>query len=168
MENHPDLDMKYISDSKVNMKSKSKFEASKYVIGIFLVRFSKSCGAKVKTFSYYNDNESKAEALIEAKKYRNKVCAKFCFPNKTDRMFKNKIATHKTSALPIGIYKFTNRSAPIIQCSWNPKVGISKTKSFSIPKYGEEEAIQMAIDYRNERLHEIHSESETCIVHNLS
>lgn len=40
--------------------------------------------------------------------------------------------------------------------SWRPKPGVQKSTSFSIRKYGEEKALQLAIEHRRQMMKKIH------------
>lgn len=43
--------------------------------------------------------------------------------------------------------------------SWRPKPGVQKCTSFSIKKYGKEEAFKMAVEHRRKVMREIHGEN---------
>jgi hypothetical protein len=42
--------------------------------------------------------------------------------------------------------------------SWRPKPGVQKSTSFSIKKYGEEKALEMAINHRRQMMKKIHGD----------
>ena len=42
--------------------------------------------------------------------------------------------------------------------SWRPKPGVQKSTSFSIKKYGEQKALEMAINHRRQMMKKIHGD----------
>lgn len=67
----------------------------------------------------------------------------------------------RNSSGVIGVCRTSKKSASgktneCYSVSWRPEPGVQKCTSFSIRKYGEKKAFQLAVAYRKERLREIY------------
>ncbi|MEZ6092797.1 MAG: AP2 domain-containing protein [Pirellulaceae bacterium] len=98
---------------------------------------------------------SRPKALAAAKKFRDSVLKK----NKgfSKKELANRASSRNTSGI-VGVryseeVHGTGKNKRVYGfwvASWNPKAGVRKTKRYSIDKYGDDEAMQMAIKAREE------------------
>lgn len=70
-------------------------------------------------------------------------------------------ARNSTGVLGVCRTSKTGLNGQVNECfsvSWRPKPGVQKCTSFSIRKYGEKKAFQLAVEHRKRMLEEIHGE----------
>jgi hypothetical protein len=117
-----------------------------------------------KTYSkFFSDGKYKGteEALKEARIYRDNLWKSLQAIPK--RPLKRRVvasdARNSTGELGVTRNVKTNSNGTKYECysvTWHPEPGVQKCTSFSIKKYGEKQALKLAINYRHERMREIH------------
>ncbi|HYX07369.1 MAG TPA: hypothetical protein VE912_11605 [Bacteroidales bacterium] len=118
-----------------------------------------------KTYSkLYSDNKygGKERALKIAKKARKMAeQAMKSIPTKRTRRLVKSDRRNKTGVIGVNRTKKRNRSGTVseyYQVTWSPKPGTTKNKQWSINKYGEDKAFQLACDFRHQVMRNIHGE----------
>ncbi len=116
-----------------------------------------------KTYSkLYSDNKygGKDRALKIAKKARKvAVQAMKSVPTKRSRRLVTSDRRNKTGVIGVNRTKKRNRSGTVseyYQVTWSPKTGKTKNKQWSIKKYGEKKAFELACEFRHEVMRDIH------------
>lgn len=117
-----------------------------------------------KTYSkLFSDRKwgGKSEALKEARLYRDQLLVKLrSIPRETkSRRLVYQDARNSTGV--IGVCRTTkrNKNGSVTECysvSWRPEPGIQKCTSFSIRKYGEQKAFQLAVAHRKKMMKAIY------------
>ena len=105
---------------------------------------------------YFRDSEygSKRKALTAAQDYRDEM--EGSLKGFTAKQLSKKVRANNTSGTP-GVRRVEEQdprwpSEPkyaYYVAQWSPEKGVRKTKRFSIEKYGEKKALQLAIKARN-------------------
>lgn len=118
-----------------------------------------------KTYSkLYSDNKygGKERALKIAKKARKMAeQAMKSVPTKRTRRLVKSDRRNKTGVIGVNRTKKKNRSGTVseyYQVTWSPKPGKTKNKQWSINKYGEDKAFEMACNFRHEVMQSIHGD----------
>ena len=117
-----------------------------------------------KTYSrFFSDGKysGKDEALQQARTHRDELWESLqAIPKKQP---KQRVVTSnsKNTSGELGVTRTvkTRSNGTRYECysvTWHPEPGVQKCTSFSIKKYGEKQALKLAIDYRRERMREIH------------
>lgn len=117
-----------------------------------------------KTYSkLFSDKKSggRAKALEAAIEYRGALLRRLKeIPQKPRaRRLVYRDTRNSTGVLGVSRTKKRNKNGTITDCysvSWRPQPGVQKCTSFSIRKYGEKKAFEMAVAYRRQRLKEIY------------
>ncbi len=111
----------------------------------------------------FSDRKSggKSKAQNLARQYRDELRERLAeIPNKPrGRRIVYRDSRNATGV--IGVCRTAKRSTngKVYECysvSWRPEEGVQKATSFSIRKYGEKRAFQLAVAHRRKMLHEIH------------
>lgn len=101
------------------------------------------------------------EALDQARAYRDKLWNKLDELPRQPRRRRLVLRDSRNSTGVLGVCR-TKKKTPngtINECysvTWRPEPGKQKCTSFSIRKYGEERAFEMAVEHRRKMLEEIH------------
>jgi hypothetical protein len=109
-----------------------------------------------KTFSkLFSDQKwgGKTRALVMATSYRHTLYDEIAkIPERTrKRRIVRKDSRNTTGVLGVCRVRKTSAKGDPIECysvSWRPEPGVQKCTSFSIKKYGEKKALQLAINHR--------------------
>ena len=117
-----------------------------------------------KTFSkLFSDIKcgSKENALEEARTYRNDLHNNLESVPKAPRARRIVTRDSRNSTGVLGVCRTTKKGlkGKLNECysvSWRPAPGIQKCTSFSIHKYGEKKAFELAVAFRRAKLEEIH------------
>jgi len=103
----------------------------------------------------------KRKALASARAYRDKLLKKLDkIPKKPqERRLVSKDCRNVTGIL--GVCRTTKKSpsGSVTECysvSWRPEPGVQRCTSFSINKYGEKKAFQLAVALRRQKMREVH------------
>lgn len=117
-----------------------------------------------KTYSkLFSDKKSggKEMALRMAREHRDSLMERLdSIPNRERKrrvVFRD--ARNKTGVLGVCRTAKKGPNGKMHECysvSWRPEPGTQKCTSFSINKYGEEKAFKMAVEFRKQRMREIH------------
>lgn len=104
---------------------------------------------------------TKAKALVAAKEYRATLQEELAqIPQKPRaRRIVNRDSRNKTGVLGVSRTKKKSPTGAVSECfsvSWRPEPGVQKCTSFSIQKYGEKKAFEMAVALRMKKMREIH------------
>ncbi|MEX0324530.1 MAG: AP2 domain-containing protein [Puniceicoccaceae bacterium] len=101
------------------------------------------------------------DSLQQAREFREKLAAQLqSIPQKPrSRRIVKQDSRNRTGV--IGVCRTTKKSpnGNLNECysvSWRPEPGVQKCTSFSIRKYGEKKAFQLAVAHRKKMLREIH------------
>lgn len=117
-----------------------------------------------KTYSkLFSDKKfgSEKKALNEAKKYKKRLDEELTKIPKKPKGRRIVFADARNATGVLGVsrtQKYTN-SGTAHECysvSWHPEPGVQKCTSFSINKYGEKEALKLAINLRKKKMQEIY------------
>jgi hypothetical protein len=117
-----------------------------------------------KTYSkLFSDRKwgGKREALAEAKRFRESLQEELEKIPSKPRGRRVVYRDSRNSTGVLGVCRTAKRSAngTLNECysvSWRPEPGVQKCTSFSIRKYGERKAFQLAVAHRKKMLREIH------------
>ncbi len=117
-----------------------------------------------KTFSrLFSDKKwgGKRPALQEAKKYRDSLREELDRIPTKPRGRRLVFRDSRNTTGVLGVCRTSKRSASgkLNECysvSWRPEPGVQKCTSFSIRKYGEQKAFELAVAHRRKMLKEIH------------
>jgi hypothetical protein len=109
-------------------------------------------------------NGGKAAALVEAQSYRDKLKANLEEIPAKPRARRIVISDARNTTGIIGVSRTAKKSpnGTVNDCysvSWRPERGVQKCTSFSIRKYGEEKAFQLAVAHRKRMMKEIHGDA---------
>jgi len=104
------------------------------------------------------------EALEEARAYRDKLHGKLEELPQKPRARRIVLHDVRNTSGVLGVCRTTKKSpsGSINECysvSWRPEPGVQKCTSFSIRKYGEKKAFQLAVAHRRKMLKEIYGPS---------
>lgn len=116
-----------------------------------------------KTFSrLFSDQKcgSKVEALAKAREFRDSLHRQLNEVPKQPRMRRLIARDIRNSTGVLGVCRTSKRgpSGAISECfsvSWRPQPGVQKCTSFSIRKYGERKAFQLAVALRRKMVKEV-------------
>jgi hypothetical protein len=120
-----------------------------------------------KTYSrLFSDQKcgGKSEALKEAREFRDRLYEKLEDIPKAPRARRVVMRDARNSTGVLGVCR-TSKKGPngaVNDCysvSWRPAPGVQKCTSFSIRKYGEKKAFQLAVAHRKKMLKEIYGPS---------
>ena len=120
-----------------------------------------------KTYSkLYSDNKygGKDRALKIARKARDYALATIPVLPKSKvrkRRLSKSTKRNKSGVVGVNRTKKTNRSGTVseyYQVTWSPEIGVTKNKQWSIKKYGEEGAFELAWQFRQNVMKEIYGE----------
>lgn len=117
-----------------------------------------------KTYSkLFSDRKcgSKTEALRLAKEYRDHLANELSAISEIPREQRIVDSDQRNTTGELAISHTTKVGSDgskheCFSVSWQPEPGIQKSTSFSIDKYGENRALQMALDHRRRMMMEIH------------
>lgn len=101
------------------------------------------------------------KALEEARAYRDKLHNKLEEIPAKPRARRIVLTDARNSTGVLGVCRTAKKSSSgkVHECysvSWRPEPGVQKCTSFSIRKYGEKKAFQLAVAHRRKMLREIH------------
>ncbi len=108
-----------------------------------------------RTYSkFFSDSrfQSKEKAFAAAKEYRARLDEKYPPPATT--AFRTRVQKNNSTGV-VGVSEtfMRSRSGKKIPCftvTWRPQKGVSRTRKFSIPARGREEAFKLAVKFRKE------------------
>ena len=105
--------------------------------------------------------EGKKEALEAALAYRDNLHRKLDAVPQKPRARRIVLRDARNSTGVLGVCRTAKKSpsGKVHECysvSWRPEAGVQKCTSFSIHKYGEKKAFQLAVAHRRKMLKEIH------------
>jgi len=103
---------------------------------------------------------STKKALKAARKYREQLAKKLGIESLDKRRRVRSVSTQSVPTGVVGVYRGTSKSKSgqlrhYYSASWSPKPNELKTKSFSIAKYGEAKAFELAVEYRKKMMEKI-------------
>lgn len=119
-----------------------------------------------KTYSkLFSDRKcgGKEEALKQASVYRDELTAALAATKKGPRKRRTVTSDSRNKTGELGVTR-TTKTGPngtkheCYSVSWRPEPKVQKCTSFSIKKYGEEEAFKMAVEHRRKMMCEIHDQ----------
>jgi hypothetical protein len=117
-----------------------------------------------KTFSrLFSDNRygNKAAALREARAFRDQLHKELQEQPAQPRARRVVFSDARNTTGVLGVCRTVKKTPsgkpnPCYSVSWRPEPGVQKCTSFSISKYGEERAFQLAVAHRRKMMHAIH------------
>lgn len=100
------------------------------------------------------------KALKAARKYRKQLGKALGIESLSKRRRTRRVSAQNLTTGIVGVYRGASKSKNgkerhYYAASWNPEPNKVKTKSFSIAKYGEEEAFRLAVEYRQKMVAKI-------------
>lgn len=103
---------------------------------------------------------SPKKALKAARKYRKQLAKKLGIESLEHRRRTRRLSSKRIETGVVGVYRGVSKTKSgkerhYYAVSWNPKPNVVRTKSFSIAKYGEEEAFRLAVRYREKMLKKV-------------
>lgn len=103
---------------------------------------------------------SAKKALKAARKYRKQLAKKLGIESLAARRRTRRISSKRIETGVVGVYRGVSKTKDgkerhYYAASWNPEPNVIRTKSFSIAKYGEAMAFQLAVRYRQKMLKKI-------------
>lgn len=105
-------------------------------------------------------NGGKDEALELAQVHRDQLHAHLeAIPKKARRRLV--VSDSRNTAGELGVSRITKNGQNDVEyacdsVSWRPDLGVQKSTSFSVKKYGEEKAFKMAVENRRKMMRETH------------
>jgi len=100
------------------------------------------------------------KALKAARKYREQLAKQLGIESLEKRRRVRRVSTQSVPTGVVGVYRGTSKTKSgklrhYYAASWSPKPNKLKTKSFSIAKYGEAKAFELAVEYRKKMMEKI-------------
>ena len=137
-----------------SLKGISRIETSSTVGWYVRVYRNKKIYSKFLSDAKFGGKEKSLEKAISQKEKLNKIIYKI--PKKpTKRRVVNTDKRNKTGVLGVSRTAKKASNGKIYECytvSWRPKPKVQQSTSFSIMKYGEAKALELAIKLRKEKL----------------
>ena len=118
---------------------------------------------KERITKFFGDNAHKGKRLAQyaARDFRDAQLKRLVAEGKLPRAEKLVCRQKRNRSGVIGISRFIKKAAngkesPYYAIYWTPSVGVAKSTTISIQKYGEERAFKMAVALRNQKLKKRH------------
>lgn len=120
-----------------------------------------------KTFSrLFSDRKhgSKEQALKAARTFRDELHQQIRNTPREPRARRVVLHDHRNNTGVLGVCRTAKKSpsGKLTECysvSWRPEPGVQKCTSFSINKYGEKKAFQLAVAHRRRMIRQIYGQS---------